>query len=79
MSIIGNDSRHAMISSVHNTVTLTVPTNDDPNGVLKFASDTIELSVAEDYVSGEVNSSYARFDIVREQGSFGHVKVFVCL
>lgn len=63
-----------VVATQHSTVTLTILTNDDPNGVLIFNSNSIELTVAEDYSDGAMNATYTTLEIVRRQGLLGDVK-----
>ena len=57
--------------------TIDVLPNDDPYGVIEFASSSSQVSVAEDYLPGFVNATYANLTVDRRQGTLGSAKVTV--
>lgn len=65
----------ATLSPFHNSVSITVLTNDDPNGRFAFSTQTQEQSVAEDFLPGAENSTVAWFEVERQQGLLGDTEV----
>ena len=49
--------------------------SDDPNGVLEFAANSLQISVAEDYQPGYINTTYANLTVERKKGAFGSIQV----
>lgn len=70
-SINGN----SRISTGQNSVMINILTNDDPNGVLLFDTDSTELAVAEDFIGNDTDLTYVTFNITRDQGLFGDIQV----
>lgn len=56
-------------------VSVLVPFNDDPFGVFAIAAESLEREVAEDVLSEDDMSDVTSFTILREQGTFGTVRV----
>uniref|UniRef100_A0A8C7IVD8 Adhesion G-protein coupled receptor V1 n=1 Tax=Oncorhynchus kisutch TaxID=8019 RepID=A0A8C7IVD8_ONCKI len=52
-----------------------IPFNDDPFGVFAIAVDNLDQEVAEDILSEEDMSDVTSFTILRQQGTFGEVRV----
>ncbi|CAB1321522.1 unnamed protein product [Coregonus sp. 'balchen'] len=52
-----------------------IPFNDDPFGVFTIAVDNLDQEVAEDILSEEDMSDVTSFTILRQQGTFGEVRV----
>ncbi|XP_072520807.1 adhesion G-protein coupled receptor V1 isoform X2 [Salminus brasiliensis] len=52
-----------------------IPFNDDPFGVFAIAEDNLDQEVAEDVLSVDDMSSVTSFTILRQQGTFGDVRV----
>ena len=57
--------------------TILVLPNDDPYGVIEFALSSSQVSVAEDYLPGFINATYANLTVDRKQGTVGSTKVTV--
>ncbi len=55
--------------------TILILPSDDPSGILEFASNSLEVSVAEDYRQGYMNATIANLTIERKMGSFGSIQV----
>ncbi len=56
-------------------MTLEVIPNDDPYGVFSFPTSVRELTVAEDFLPGDEESTKAQITVNRDQGSSGNVMV----
>ncbi|XP_061116243.1 adhesion G-protein coupled receptor V1 [Conger conger] len=56
-------------------VSILVPFNDDPFGVFAIAPESLDREVAEDVLSEEDMSDVTSFTVLREQGTFGTVRV----
>ncbi|XP_056157733.1 adhesion G-protein coupled receptor V1 isoform X2 [Lampris incognitus] len=52
-----------------------IPFNDDPFGVFAIAEDNLDQEVAEDVLSQDDMSDVTSFTILRQQGTFGDVRV----
>ncbi|XP_028834405.1 adhesion G-protein coupled receptor V1 isoform X2 [Denticeps clupeoides] len=52
-----------------------IPFNDDPFGVFAIARENLDQEVAEDTLSEDDMSDVTSFTIVRQQGTFGNVRV----
>ncbi|KAL0979759.1 hypothetical protein UPYG_G00189270 [Umbra pygmaea] len=52
-----------------------IPFNDDPFGVFTIADDNLDQEVAEDILSQNDMSDVTSFTILRQQGTFGEVRV----
>ncbi|XP_053337317.1 adhesion G-protein coupled receptor V1 [Clarias gariepinus] len=52
-----------------------IPFNDDPFGVFSIDKDNLDQEVAEDILSVDDTSSIISFTILRQQGTFGDVRV----
>lgn len=52
-----------------------IPFNDDPFGVFAIADDNLDQEVAEDVLSEDDLSDVTSFTILRQQGTFGNVRV----
>ncbi|XP_035235780.1 adhesion G-protein coupled receptor V1 isoform X2 [Anguilla anguilla] len=57
------------------SVSVLVPFNDDPFGVFAIAAESLDREVAEDVLSEDDMSDVTSFTILREQGTFGTVRV----
>uniref|UniRef100_A0AAV2MS74 Staphylococcus aureus surface protein A n=1 Tax=Knipowitschia caucasica TaxID=637954 RepID=A0AAV2MS74_KNICA len=55
--------------------TVLIPLNDDPFGVFAIAEDNLDQEVAEDVLSETDMADVASFTILRQQGTFGDVRV----
>ena len=71
----GPGDQEASLSSIHTSVDITVLTNDDPYGVFLFSPNSRELTVAEDYLPSQENTTQATFTVIRNQGLSGDVQV----
>ncbi len=67
-------SNGARLGNRTEAVLLVLP-SDDPFGVLEFATNSLEVSVAEDYLPGKINVTYANLTVQRTKGSFGSLQV----
>ncbi|KAJ8380590.1 hypothetical protein SKAU_G00013680 [Synaphobranchus kaupii] len=56
-------------------VSILVPFNDDPFGVFTIAAESLDREVAEDVLSEDDMSDVTSFTVLREQGTFGTVRV----
>ncbi|XP_048838820.1 adhesion G-protein coupled receptor V1 [Brienomyrus brachyistius] len=56
-------------------VSVLIPFNDDPFGVFEIDDQSLDLEVAEDVLSEEDMSNVATIIILRQQGTFGDVRV----
>lgn len=56
-------------------VSVLIPFNDDPFGVFEIDDQNLDLEVAEDVLSEEDMSNVATIIILRQQGTFGDVRV----
>ncbi|XP_057687080.1 adhesion G-protein coupled receptor V1 isoform X4 [Corythoichthys intestinalis] len=54
---------------------LVIPLNDDPYGVFAIANDNLDHEVAEDVLSVDDMADVTSFTVVRQQGTFGDVRV----
>ena len=61
--------------AVKTVASIIVLANDDPQGVFEFATNSLQVSVAEDYKSGFINDTYANLTVLRKKGHFGTVAV----
>ncbi|XP_062310079.1 adhesion G-protein coupled receptor V1 [Osmerus eperlanus] len=52
-----------------------IPFNDDPFGVFAIAADNLDQEVAEDVLSADDMSDVTSFTVLRQQGTFGEVRV----
>ena len=71
----GPGDQEASLSTLHTSVDITVLTNDDPYGVFLFSPNSLELTVAEDYLPSQENTTQATFTVIRNQGLSGDVQV----
>lgn len=70
-----SDPIQGSLSPTHTSVKLTILTNDDPHGVIAFATQSREMTVAEDYEEGMSNTTQTTFTVERNQGLSGGVQV----
>ncbi|KAI1900416.1 hypothetical protein AGOR_G00049720 [Albula goreensis] len=63
------------LSQTNLSVSVLIPFNDDPFGVFTIAPDSLDREVAEDVLSEDDMSDVTEFTILREQGTFGTVRV----
>lgn len=56
-------------------VSVYIPLNDDPFGVFAIADDNLDQEVAEDVLSEDDMADVTSFTILRQQGTFGDVRV----
>ncbi|XP_026177361.1 adhesion G-protein coupled receptor V1 isoform X2 [Mastacembelus armatus] len=68
----GEGGRLAEISL---NASVVIPFNDDPFGVFAIADSNLDQEVAEDVLSAEDMSDVTSFTILRQQGTFGDVRV----
>ncbi|XP_077457045.1 adhesion G-protein coupled receptor V1 [Stigmatopora argus] len=57
------------------SVSLVIPLNDDPYGVFAIADNNLEQEVAEDVLSKDDMADFTSFTVLRQQGTFGDVRV----
>ena len=65
----------ARLSDTNLQMDVIILSSDDPNGRFAFPASSQELSVAEDYYSGDEASVSATFTVERRQGTDGTVQV----
>ncbi|XP_019908355.3 adhesion G-protein coupled receptor V1 isoform X2 [Esox lucius] len=65
----GRLANHSLNASV------LIPFNDDPFGLFTIANENLDQEVAEDVLSEEDMSDVTSFTILRQQGTFGEVRV----
>ncbi|KAK7934133.1 hypothetical protein WMY93_005029 [Mugilogobius chulae] len=70
---ISGGSGQLAITSLN--VSVFVPLNDDPFGVFAIADDNLDQEVAEDVLSEDDMTDVTSFNILRQQGTFGDVRV----
>lgn len=63
------------LSNTSLNASVLIPFNDDPFGVFAFADVNLDQEVAEDVLSVDDTSNFAPFTILRQQGTFGDVRV----
>ncbi|XP_056276017.1 adhesion G-protein coupled receptor V1 [Pseudoliparis swirei] len=57
------------------TASILIPLNDDPFGVFAIANSNLDQEIAEDVLSEDDMANVASFTILRQQGTFGDVRV----
>ncbi|XP_037338537.2 adhesion G-protein coupled receptor V1 [Pungitius pungitius] len=65
----GQLAKTSLTASIH------IPFNDDPFGVFSIADDNLDQEIAEDVVSEDDMADVTSFTILRQQGTFGDVRV----
>lgn len=68
-------SQRAKLAAANLTAVFTVLMNDDPHGVLGFASNSHQRAVAEDFLPGSENTTRTVFTVERRQGLFDEIRV----
>uniref|UniRef100_A0A3B4AIJ3 Adhesion G protein-coupled receptor V1 n=1 Tax=Periophthalmus magnuspinnatus TaxID=409849 RepID=A0A3B4AIJ3_9GOBI len=70
-----NISGDAKLASTSLNASVFIPLNDDPFGVFAIANDNLDQEVAEDVLSEDDMADVTSFTILRQQGTFGDVRV----
>ncbi|MBN3308256.1 GPR98 protein, partial [Amia calva] len=71
----GDPGQGGRLAEVNLNVSVFIPPNDDPFGVFVIDPRTLDQEVAEDILTEEDMSDVASFTVLRQQGTFGIVRV----
>lgn len=71
----GPGDQRPELASTDLQLTFEVTLNDDPYGRFAFPAESREVSVAEDYLPGDEESTRVGLTVVRRQGAFTTVQV----
>ncbi|XP_061528205.1 adhesion G-protein coupled receptor V1 isoform X2 [Phycodurus eques] len=66
---------YGQLAATSLSASLVIPFNDDPYGVFAIADSDLDQEVAEDVLSEEDMADVSSFTILRQQGTFGDVRV----
>uniref|UniRef100_H2M3Y4 Adhesion G-protein coupled receptor V1 n=1 Tax=Oryzias latipes TaxID=8090 RepID=H2M3Y4_ORYLA len=75
LRLINISGEGGQLSNTSLNASVLIPFNDDPFGVFAFADFNLDQEVAEDVLSVDDTSNFAPFTILRQQGTFGDVRV----
>ncbi|KAK3711287.1 hypothetical protein QZH41_015002 [Actinostola sp. cb2023] len=67
----GEDGRLGNVTVAY----FTVLPSDDPYGVFRFDTSSVDLKIPEDYLPGQKNSTEKNLTVIRNQGAWGYVQV----
>ncbi|XP_065821533.1 adhesion G-protein coupled receptor V1 [Labrus bergylta] len=71
----GHPGEGGQLAETSLNVSVLIPFNDDPFGVFAIADSNLDQEVAEDVLSDEDMADVASFTVLRQQGTFGDVRV----
>ena len=66
--------KRGFLGNLTEAAVLVLP-SDNPYGLIRFASSSLQVYVAEDYLPGLINATYANLTVERAKGTVGSVKV----
>ncbi|XP_036069486.1 adhesion G-protein coupled receptor V1 isoform X2 [Oryzias melastigma] len=75
LRLVNISGEGGQLSNASLNTSVLIPFNDDPFGVFAFADVNLDQEVAEDVLSVDDTSNFAPFTILRQQGTFGDVRV----
>lgn len=71
----GSPGPGGCLAETNLTVSVMIPFNDDPFGVFILDPESQEVEIAEDVLSEDDMSYIATFTVLRQQGTFGNVRI----